>query len=321
MNTKLLTALALTLALPAAAVADGLPSGVNADSGGITTPSSHANYTVVAAGRGTTVERVDRRSGRLLASAYLGSKFALPAVAQDGTPSGLSAGGGTLVLIRPRVSFPQHTTTLALIDGQRLRIRRTLRLHGDFSFDGISPDGATLYLIEYQSPVDFLRYAVRAYDVRGGRLLPGQIVDPRQPNEKMSGYPITRATSAHGRWAYTLYDGAEHPFVHALDTVRRRAFCIDLNAVSKDALVNVSLALGDGGRTLALRRHGRTLAFIDTRTFAVTGTGARRGRTTGSGGSSWPLLGIGGSALLAVGGAAAIGARRRRRVLARGARA
>ena len=45
----------------------------------------------------------------------------------------------------------------------------------------------------------------------------------------MRGSPITRATSSDGRWAYTLYDGAGGtPFLHALDTSKRQARCIDL---------------------------------------------------------------------------------------------
>jgi len=34
--------------------------------------------------------------------------------------------------------------------------------------------------------------------------VPGAIVDRREPDERMAGYPITRATTADGVWAYTL---------------------------------------------------------------------------------------------------------------------
>jgi len=67
---------------------------------------------------------------------------------------------------------------------------------------------------------------VRAYDLAARRLLPEPVVDPREPGEKMQGLPMTRATSADGRFAYTLYErprGA--PFIHALDTVRGSAAC------------------------------------------------------------------------------------------------
>ena len=48
----------------------------------------------------------------------------------------------------------------------------------------------------------------------------------------MNGLPMNRATSAGGRWEYTLYDAPEHPFIHALDTEGRKAFCIDLDALA-----------------------------------------------------------------------------------------
>ena len=45
----------------------------------------------------------------------------------------------------------------------------------------------------------------------------------------MDGYPLTRVTSADGRWVYTLYQNGGvggYPFIHALDTVRGVAHCI-----------------------------------------------------------------------------------------------
>ena len=52
-------------------------------------------------------------------------------------------------------------TTFAVVDTRRLAVRRHLALRGDFSFDAISPDGRTMYLIEY-SARDLNNYAVRA---------------------------------------------------------------------------------------------------------------------------------------------------------------
>ena len=58
----------------------------------------------------------------------------------------------------------------------------------------------------------------------GPKGLPTPIVDKSEPDERMAGLPITRQTTADGRWAYTLYDGAgKEPFVHALDTVNGEA--------------------------------------------------------------------------------------------------
>src|SRR5439155_539595 len=79
------------------------------------------------------------------------------------------------------------------------------------------------------APGGTVRYRVRAYDLVAQKLLPGTIVDPREPDEVMAGVPVTRATTADGQWAYTLYArSSKPPFVHALDTMGREAFCIDL---------------------------------------------------------------------------------------------
>jgi hypothetical protein len=270
-----LTLVASALA-PAHAEGDGLPvSGIDAGWSGVTTPESPARYVTVPAGRNTVLARVRRDGGQVLQSRVLQRTFAIPAVALDGTGSGLSADGGTLVLIRPRATFPRDRTTFAVLDAVRLEVRDRLRLRGDFSFDALSPDGATMYLIEYTSRRDPTRYAVRAFDLRARRLLPGRIVDAREPDERMRGYPITRATSPDGRWEYTLYDGAaEHPFIHALDTRDREAFCIDLDALTRhEDLYRLGLEL-DGDRDLLVRDRTHTLAVVDRSTFAVAAPAA-----------------------------------------------
>ena len=53
--------------------------------------------------------------------------------------------------------------------------------------------------------------------------------DKAQAGWVMEGSPMTRATSADGRWVYTLYSRpGGYPFVHALDTVNGVAHCIGL---------------------------------------------------------------------------------------------
>jgi hypothetical protein len=216
---------------------------------------------------GTLVAKVRRDGGQVLRSRMLRGSFTIPAVAYDGSASGLSADAGTLVLIRPRARFPQQRTRLVVLDAKRLRLRSRLTLRGDFSFDALSPDGRTMYLIEYRSRRDPTRYAVRAYDLRRGQLLRAPIVDPREPDERMRGLPVSRATSSDGRWEYTLYDGAgSHPFVHALDTARGEAACIDLDALA-------------GSRRLyqlRLRSSGRELSVVDGPSWRRS-TGRRSG--------------------------------------------
>ena len=265
--------LALLLVLPATAAADGLPVlGVDAGPGGVTAPSSEHRYVTLPAREGTVVAQVERDGGAVPRSHMLRGNFSVPAVALDGSPSGLSADGGTLVLIEPRAGFPRRATTFAVLDAKRLRLREKVRLRGDFSFDALSPDGGRIYLVEYTSPRDPTQYLVRAYDVRAGRLLPDPIVDPREPDERMRGLPITRRTSPDGRWEYTLYDGAGgHPFIHALDTRDATAACIDLHGLAGyPGLMELRLALDPSGGRLVVDDRGLRLAVVDTKTFEVS---------------------------------------------------
>jgi hypothetical protein len=163
-------------------------------------------------------------------------------------------------------------------------------------------------------------YEVRAYDLVRRRLLPAPIVDPREPDEKMQGLPMTRTMSPDGRWAYTLYakpSGA--PIIHALDTERRTAACIDLEDLSSDTIGEARLALSGG--SLRVEGPAGPLAVVDTRTFAVRPPGAERAparpaavRTAASsggdgGGAPWGLAFI---VLVPLAGLAVLARRRRR---------
>jgi hypothetical protein len=275
---RVATALALTLSLAAAgaftapAAGDGLPAGVSVHAAPLSTPGGLVEYTTRTESRVSLVEARERGSERLVRNVRLRGDYAVPAVAYDGSPGGLSADGRTLVLIDPRKRFPRASTRFAILDAERLRLRRVLRLRGDFSFDALSPDGSLMYLIEYISPRDVTRYRVRVYDLRRRRLLPRPIVDPSEPPDEMSGIPVTRAMSPNGRWAYTLYDGAEHPFVHALDTERRRAVCVDLHLLGgrRSGLAGLRMSVPGDGSPLAVEKGGRTLASIDTTSFEVS---------------------------------------------------
>ncbi|MDX6664623.1 MAG: hypothetical protein QOG68_829 [Solirubrobacteraceae bacterium] len=315
-------ALTLTLLVPAAgaSASGGYPFGAQAGPAGVTTPGSAARYVTIDSGTNTVLERIQRAGGQVSAWRTLHGRLVIPAIAMDGTPGGLSADEGTLVLVRPLTTFPISRTPLAIVDTHTMHVRK-LSLKGMFAFDAVSPDGRSLYLTEYPSS-DLSAYVVRRYDVARGRLAPGAVVDRRNPGEEMRGSPLTRVASADGRWAYTLYDGAQNaPFIHALDTARGRAFCIDLDALmGNPQLYGLRLQLA-GGRLQVLDR-GEPLASVDTATFHVT-TGApapvRTRPTTGaadagSGGLVWPLAL--GAALAAGFGVAMLRLTRRRRAVA-----
>jgi hypothetical protein len=298
-----LVSVALLVLLPAPAAADGLPA-VGIDARPLSTPGGELEYTTERAGEDTRLIESARYGGPLRKRRLPGS-FSIPAVAYDGSASGLSADGRTLVLISPRTRYPRKQTTFAVVDARRLVVRRLIRLKGDFGFDALSPAGRVMYLIRY-SPRNVANYAVRAYDMRARRLLPQPVVDPSEPDEAMTGVPVTRATSADSRWAYTLYNSSPHPFVHALDTARRTAVCIDLDDLRR-SMWGATLQLR--GHTLdVVGRAGRVLARIDTGTHRVA---KRREPRTEDSGTSWLPLAAPTAALLLL---AAFG---RRRVVAR----
>jgi hypothetical protein len=127
-----------------------------------------------------------------------------------------------------------------------------------------------LYLTEHVRAGDDPLYRVRPYDLRAGRVLRA-IVDRLESERDMGGVPVGRASSRDGRWAYTLYARRGHePFVHALDTARRQAFCVDLPLeLGYDQQWALRLRLHRSGATLSVRSGRSSLATIDTRSWKV----------------------------------------------------
>jgi hypothetical protein len=228
-------------------------------------------YVAVGTGSATVVEAVQRRGGRVLRYAMVPGNFGIPTVAYDGTTDGLSHDGRTLVLADVAVSSHlKKTSSFAVLAAGQLRLRDIVRLHGNFSFDALSPGARMLYLIEHVS-VQGASYRVRAYDLGGRRLLPQVIVDKTSWESVMRGHPYTRTVSKDGRWVYTLYGGGEHPFVHALDTRNARAVCIDLpKGWNKLDLSGMRLQLKSDGR-IVIRYNSGGIAFavLDAKEFRV----------------------------------------------------
>lgn len=281
MSRKLRLMLGLGLALGGCAatvppaLADGLPVPFDAgDNIGISSPEADVRYSTVAAGDDTVALRVLTGTGEIQRTTQLRGDWGVPLVAYDSTPSGLSADGRTLVLIRPRTGFPRRTTEFAVFDAEGLELRRELTLRDDFSFDALSPNGRLMYLIHYPDPRDPTAYEVRAYDLERERLLSDPIVDPNEEAEEMAGFPQTRAVGPDGRWAYTLYDPADRdhpPFIHALDTQRAKAVCIDLDLLADQKQIwRLGLQPSADGSTLAVVDRGEPIASVDLETFQVS---------------------------------------------------
>jgi hypothetical protein len=263
-------AIGVALALPSVALGAGGPvSPVHGEGNGIAVAGSPYQYVALPAGRSTVVKQLSR-TGPVLSSIRVPGRYGIPGVDYNGSTTGLSADGYTLVLAQLWGNRTPRTTRLLVLGTPHLTVRTTIVLRGWFTVDAISPTGHFLYLIHYPSS-DILKYEVRAYDLAQHRLLAAPIVDPHDRGEAMTGFAVTRATSADGRWDYTLYIRPNDvPFIHALDTVALRAVCIDLPSVKQDDLGNATLRLGPGGSVLSIQAQGRTQATVDTASYAVT---------------------------------------------------
>jgi hypothetical protein len=324
-RTLIILVCGVVLALPAGAVAAGAP--VPSDQGlpGVTVPGSPYRYVALSRRWGTLVARV--RAGSIVAASGIAGRFGVPGAALDGSSTGLSADGRTLVLANVWPTYPPTSTQLVVLDARSLRVEGRIAFAGFYTVDAISPTGRWLYLIHYRSPTgNPASYEVRAYDLVARRMLRQAVVDPREPDEKMQGIPMTRTMSPDGRWAYTLYMGSGGPpFIHALDTAGRAAYCVDLPALGGADPTSARLLLGPGG-TLRVLVNGVALAFMNTRTLAVrpatqsrpaVRTAVRKARPAQHAGTViWPFVL---AALVAVSALVLLGAHRRRPRAARGA--
>jgi hypothetical protein len=265
-RTALVAASVAALAGGGTAYADGGPvAGVTFGGPGVT--SGSLRYVALATARGTAVAQIDRASGMVNSYASLRGTWGIPQVAFDGSTAGVSAGGQMLVLGRNPTTLYQRRTQFALVNPVKMRLQRIVTLRGAFFFDAISPDGARMYLIQLTSPRNVLRYAVRAYDLVHDRLVRGAVVDKTEPDERMAGVPMARATSPDGVWAYTLYSKPTgRLFVHALNTQAGVARCVDVPPLPSQDIPRLAL---NGGR-LDVVVDGEALAAMNTATFKVT---------------------------------------------------
>lgn len=238
---------ALALAAPAAAV--GPWPG---------TVSRVAGYRVASDGT-TTRLHAGKRVARLPGA------WRIPAITSTQVPGGLSPDGRLLVLVQGNDAATQlrHRSSFLVVSTRTLVPRPVIVLPGEFGYDAVSADGRTLYVIEHRDTTNLNAYVVRAYDLVRRRLYPEPVV-AKGEGTTMRGYPVARVTTASGSWVYTLYwreDGTT--FVHALDTVQRRAVCLDLSWTTQQAW-GARLTLSADGKHLEVGANGRLIETVAT---------------------------------------------------------
>jgi hypothetical protein len=220
----------------------------------------------------TRVRLIRDRDGAVLRARVLSGKLGIPRVTYSGTVEGTWANGRRLLLSTSMYDNTASTRFVA-IDTRRLKVLRTITLSGAFGFDALSPDGKRFYVTQHPNGFNGpIRYLVRSVDLETGKLEPGVIVDKTEPGERMAGLPMARTWSRDEWTAYTLYNGLDsHAFIHALDTKKRGARCIDLpwRGDAQNGLERIRMSVDAQGMLTLTQPNVGVLARIDTRTFAV----------------------------------------------------
>ena len=137
----------------------------------------------------------------------------LPTVGLDPMPAGVSADGSTIVLVEDRPEGAAAAGPSAVRDRRALppdAEPRIVELPGVFDFDTLSPDGSILYVAEHVPGPLAGRYQVRAIDTATGVMRAEIIVDKRNIDEAMAGWPIDQELRPDGV-VLTLYRGVRAP--------------------------------------------------------------------------------------------------------------
>jgi hypothetical protein len=251
----------LVVAVPAAQA--GYPAPYAAQGGdGIASPDGTMRFNAFkAAGGQTTITNGT-------ASRTIDGAFGIPMVT-NGIAGGAFHDGSAFIL--QSVGYSDRTT-FQLVGSRDLAIRDTITLKGTYAYDALSPNDKTLYLIQHTSVEDIEHYIVRAYDFGEHALRDGRIADKTQKSWVMQGYPVTRATTKNGRWAYTMYfNPGGYPFVHALDTVRGVAHCVGFAwpQGEQGQLFNYKLAV-KGSKLQVKTQGGVVYRVIDLKSWKVS---------------------------------------------------
>ena len=210
------------------------------------TPSDdwHRLVSVTDAGAETVVTDSPPEPGLGGPELRIPGRWRLPTLGTDPRPVGRSTDGSTIVLVEAaeasskaaaaatsRFAIVEHRSDghLSTVGDADLALARVVELRGTFDYDTMSPDGRILYVVEHLDADRGGHYQVRAIDVPTGVMRDAVIVDKANPDERMAGYPIAQVRRTDGG-VFTLYDGPEHPFIHALQSREAWALCIDLPA-------------------------------------------------------------------------------------------
>lgn len=234
----------------------------------VTSPDGSVYYGLDGASR-STLHWVDAKTGRHITQIELDGSYAFADERELG-PTGLSPNGRWLVLVGEAGSLSRFV----VIDTALVKVAAVATVPGPFTYDAISDDGTSLYLIEKIAPqaarslglnADHA-YRVRLYDVPAAKLSETLVVDVKLAAQTtddnaetridgiMNGLYQSSVPSRDGLWNFSFYYNPNRgPFIHVLHLNSRSAFCIlDLPMVARgyENRLGWSLALTPSGKTL-----------------------------------------------------------------------
>jgi hypothetical protein len=247
---------------------------------GVPTEKWSQQVTATSAGTRTTLTFLTVQPGFGGWKTDIDGVWQLPTVGLEPLPAGVSTNvaespnKSTTVLVELVPGGQPGTTRFAVVRRDPLGGSKSgvIELKGSFDYDALSPDGSSLYVVEHLGAGPDHRYQVRVVDVATGVLKDTIIADKRNLDEAMAGWPIAQLVRPDGM-VFTLYRGAEHPFIHALNTIEAWAVCIDLPANGADdamAALDWGLAAAPDGNAIFAANATLGLAVdVDPRELAV----------------------------------------------------
>jgi hypothetical protein len=260
---RLLVLIAALVVAPAALAGGNNPAGIQDEIGAV---FDNVRYVASKDGANTMIQARSVKDDTVLRTLKLNGQWGIPKIDQG---TSLSFDGKKLLLAPTELSVA--SSSFKLVDTATLRVDKTVTLRGNYAFDALSPKAGLLFLVKY-SGQDTSHYVVKAVNLNKNKLLPGRVADKSQKSWIMQGLPVTRISSADGRWVYTLYaNPGGYAFVHALDTVGRSAHCVGIPwKGSTDRHWAMRLALrSDGKLGVVWQDTGAPYIAIDLKTWKV----------------------------------------------------
>ena len=195
---------------------------------GTAAPDWSRYYTVTPLSGSARLTAIDPGSGQTLAQTTIPAGYALPNFGYAGTSAGLSPNGQWLALTSQGKHAGSGLVTNFLVGASSLSDPfLSVQVDGDFSFDALSNDGRSLYLIQKMS--DPNHYQVRLYDISARSLVAQPVVDKREPDEPMEGIRGDSVADPNSNQVFTVYVRDRGPFIHALPLLNQPfAWCVDL---------------------------------------------------------------------------------------------